>query len=972
MIQNIISISAAAGISLLSGYSLATTPPTPGHKMPDHMIQCSKDCQVSLHTPGGWRGKALRAKEVRQGTRSGPRGLSGVLEVPVLCFGYQNVNLPANTVPNLQQQLFDGPWPTGTLTEYWKEVSYGAFTFDGTVYDVGNLSQIDTYYEENNNGRSPDRIVDYITESVTAIDNAVDFGIYDNDGPDGEPNSGDDDGIVDLLALVHPEIGGEVNPPTHKNIWSHRSSFDWATGGTMLETNDDAAGGGKIRINDYVIQPAIGDSGGLIEIGVFCHEFGHAIGLPDLYDRDQSSEGIGDHCLMSSGGWNSPESPAHLSAWCRVEMGWVEPTVAIGSYLGYQLPNIEQFPVALKVINDPDGIEYFLIENRQPIGFDQNLLDCGLAIWHIDPRVGNSINDKEWCTGGGLPLNYRVALEQEDGLCNLENDDNRGDNGDFWHRDGGASPKFDSGSNPNSMTYDGDDMGVLIQNLSDCNNTMVFDIEVDPLPIQEPRKLDVLFIFDASGSYEDDLPNMLGQLPSVIDDIQARFPDPRFGIGSFRDFPIEPNGEEDDWAWRLDLDLTTDEPSVLNALSNIQAAGGDDVPESQFIAVHQALAGNGVDLNGDGIFGNTPGELEPDPVSWDPTRAPIIFLMTDAPFHDTSLEDYPFGPEAETTIGWGDVLNQIQVPTGAHSSPRIFTLNPEPDGIILTPGNDGETPWDPDMLYLQATEMALYSNGSMISAGYESVHFREAVQEALDLLATQMPQIGSCCTDDQTCVEGVILDDCLYLLDGHFAPGTTACSSDCNDNGKPDGCEISMGLVDDMNGNQIPDECECLGDSNLDGKIDIDDLLKLLGYWGACEGCTDVDLNGDGRVDIEDLLRLLELWGDCPNTSGCAVGEIEDCFGNCAPATWLGDATCDDGEYEYNGFLIDFNCVEFAFDDGDCVDCNENEIPDCFGNCCPATWIGDGFCDDGSDIYNGNFIFLNCEAYDWDGGDCEP
>ena len=129
-----------------------------------------------------------------------------------------------------------------------------------------------------------------------------------------------------------------------------------------------------------------------------------------------------------------------------------------------------------------------------------------------------------------------------------------------------------------------------------------------------------------------------------------------------------------------------------------------------------------------------------------------------------------------------------------------------------------------------------------------------------------------------------------------------------------------MGLVDDMNDNLVPDECECLGDSNLDGKIDIDDLLKLLGYWGTCSDCPDVDLNGDDKVDIEDLLILLATWGDCPTTSACGLDEIEDCFGNCAPADWLGD----------------------------------------------------GFCDDGSDIYNGNFIFLNCEAYDWDGGDCDP
>lgn len=941
----------------------ATTPPCCG-PMPEHVVEHVKRSQVSLKTPGAWRGKALRAKEARNGLRSGPDKLSGVLELPVLCFGFDNVNLPAGTVAGLQTELFDGPWPTGTLSDYWREVSYGAFTFDGTVYDVGNLPEDDTYYENGNNGFTPAFIAEYVSGAVSNGDAAIDFGIYDNDGPDGVPNSGDDDGIVDLLALVHPESGGESGGG---NIWSHRWTYSSASG-SMLTTDDDSANGGKIRINDYTIMPSLNSAGNLIEMGVFCHEFGHALGFPDLYDTDNSSEGLGHHCLMAAGNWSSPSSPAHLSAWCRIELGWVTPTVMVGTFPNHPMPAIETTPYAVKIINDPFGSEYLLLENRQPIGFDQDIEDCGIAIWHIDPGVGNTWNNNEWCTSGAT--HSYMALEQADGRCDLENHTNRGDSGDFWNSNQGFTPIFSPSSFPNSRNYAGDNADVTVSNFTDCNDLMFVDIEAKAIPSSENRPLDVLFIFDASGSYNDDLPNMLGQLPGVVDDIQDRFPDPRFAVGSFRDFPISPNGNPDDWAWRIDLDFTTDEPALLNALDSIVANGGVDYPESQYIAIHQAMTGSGVDLNSDGLF-NGPGEIAPASLAWDNTRAPVIFVMTDADFHDTDSENYPSGP-TETFIGRTQVLNELQAPSVMAETPRLFTLNAAPDGVILTPGEGGFTPWIKDTLWTQASELGAYSGGSLISAGLDSTRFRIAVREALDLLEAQSPPVGTCCSSTGDCIEGITEADCELYLGGIFAPGDRVCETDCNNNGKPDGCEIALGEATDYNNNLVPDDCECIGDSNLDGVVDILDLLKLIGYWGPCSGCTDVDLNGDGTVDVIDLLFLIGVWGECPGEPECGPSEIRDCFGNCAPQTWLGDGTCDDGSYTYNGVPIYFNCEELDWDGGDCFQCPAGEIADCNGNCCPESWIGDGFCDDGSYSYNDVPIFLNCEQYGNDGGDCDP
>ena len=106
---------------------------------------------------------------------------------------------------------------------------------------------------------------------------------------------------------------------------------------------------------------------------------------------------------------------------------------------------------------------------------------------------------------------------------------------------------------------------------------------------------------------------------------------------------------------------------------------------------------------------------------------------------------------------------------------------------------------------------------------------------------------------------------------------------------------------------------------------------------------------------------------------------ILDCDGNCAPVSWIADGFCDDGAYgiyDENGEVVPVNlwCEEFNFDEGDCEvipgECTTGLIEDCNGICAPESWLGDGFCDDGSYEYNGNQIFFDCEEFNNDDGDC--
>ena len=386
------------------------TPPRPGAELPPEGIYPEGLDPEFFTFKRALIQKVERLKQNRRDIRLGrlhPQSenefraltaVTGTVRVPVLLGLYSDTGSPPIAAAELQQELFDGPWETGTMQEYFREVSYGHLTLTGTVYDWVTTSNPNDYYIGERNGRGSDAHTgEYITEILSLNDPAIDFGQYDNDGPDGIPNSGDDDGYVDFIAVVHPKVAAECSPRAYpNNVWSHRSSlWRWPEG--EYATNDPAAGGGVIRIDDYTIMPALScDVVSVIEIGVFCHEFGHALGLPDLYDTsgsegEDASGGIGYWGLMGYGGWNTPDRPAHMTAWSKVELGWLDPTVVTSDLYGWPIASSSSTPTAYKLQgpNMPDW-EYFLVENRRAEGFDEHLIAEGVLIWHVDEsRFGN-------------------------------------------------------------------------------------------------------------------------------------------------------------------------------------------------------------------------------------------------------------------------------------------------------------------------------------------------------------------------------------------------------------------------------------------------------------------------------------------------------------------------------------------------------------------------------------------------------
>lgn len=321
-------------------------PPAPGVELPQAYLDRIAGDPTAFRFQKAWIEKTRRARETREkyllvapskeaAFAAAPQALrqtmmvSGTTYVPVLMGAFENTGADPYPIASLQSKLFD-PAPALSMKALYGEMSYGNLDLTGTVYGWYRVSEPDTYYAGPSGcyGLCDDaKTGQFLLELLQAADPAVDFGVYDNDGPDGVPNSGDDDGYVDFVAFVQPEIGAECGT---ENIWSHRWTVTgWPEfGGQPYTTNDARAGGGFIRVLDYTIQPALGSGGGcgtgVIEIGVFCHEFGHAYDLPDLYDGSGSS-GIGHWGLMGSGNWNIPTNPAHFDAWCKSQLGWIVP-----------------------------------------------------------------------------------------------------------------------------------------------------------------------------------------------------------------------------------------------------------------------------------------------------------------------------------------------------------------------------------------------------------------------------------------------------------------------------------------------------------------------------------------------------------------------------------------------------------------------------------------------------------------------
>ncbi|MCG6186811.1 M6 family metalloprotease domain-containing protein [Maribellus maritimus] len=365
---------------------------------------------------------------------------TGTRKTLMLLIKYPDLDLTysPNDFDNMMNQSnYNG---TGSFRDYYLEASNGNLSLSVDVYGWYVAENNYEYYGDEN-GDTRSRIL--VAEAIDAAEAAgVDFSQYDNDG----------DGEVDNLMVVHSGPGAEEGNRT-QYIWSHR----W-TLGLFYRRNYD-----EVTINSYTIQPET-RTYGMVGIGVFCHEFGHALDWPDLYDTDGSSEGLGKWCLMAYGSWlNNERTPAMVSAWAREEIGWITPTV-ISANGDYSLSPAATSTQCYKLTTQNSN-EYFLLENRYKTGFDASLPGSGLAIFHVNTNESDNDNERSKLSD----------LEEADGKNDLDNQINNGDAGDLFP---GTSENtaFNDQTSPSSLTYTSAHTGIDINNIYQSNSTLHFTL----------------------------------------------------------------------------------------------------------------------------------------------------------------------------------------------------------------------------------------------------------------------------------------------------------------------------------------------------------------------------------------------------------------------------------------------------------------------------------------------------------------
>ncbi len=246
---------------------------------------------------------------------------SGTMRIPVLLVRYSDVNFNTGiSTTTFYSNLMNGAVSTDiSVKKYYSEMSNGRLTMQFDVYGPLELPETLAYYGANVSGDDahPGELVNTaVNLLVDASGASTDFSIYDNDN----------NGTIDTVIIIHCGPGEETPAGNVDHIWSHQ--WDLASAKNYGDGDGTVATDGVV-FNVYTIQPEYNSAAGDSTIGVFCHELGHVLGLPDLYDTSSVTNGVGNWSLMGSGSWGDDAKgtrPAPLLAWERFKIGgsgWV-------------------------------------------------------------------------------------------------------------------------------------------------------------------------------------------------------------------------------------------------------------------------------------------------------------------------------------------------------------------------------------------------------------------------------------------------------------------------------------------------------------------------------------------------------------------------------------------------------------------------------------------------------------------------
>jgi immune inhibitor A len=338
------------------------------------------------------------------------RAITGKLRIKVLLVDFSD-RAGVTPAKHYEDLLFSkGKYPSGSLYDYYKEVTLGKVEIVGTVHGWLRMPQPYSYYTNKNSGTKES---DYPNNAQRLAEDAVHEAINQN-----VPFEADLDklgqGIITALFVIHAGRGAEEMPneTSGDHIWSHK----WNMVNPVNITPN-------LQASIYLTVPHN------CKLGVCAHELGHlAFQWEDFYDPDYEEngtewDGSGIWDLMAGGSWNNAgQTPAHPAGLHKMQHGWItvekikaSKTITIKPFTAKTAKVVKISSAAFK------PSQYLLLENRARKGFDFHLPGEGLLVWRVDERYDQN--------GVQSPA---LLLIQADGKHNLEDpeDWNEGDAGD--------------------------------------------------------------------------------------------------------------------------------------------------------------------------------------------------------------------------------------------------------------------------------------------------------------------------------------------------------------------------------------------------------------------------------------------------------------------------------------------------------------------------------------------------------------
>jgi len=395
----------------------------------------------------------------------------GSPRVPIILVQYSDVKFKdADPKATFESFFREGP---KSAYQYFVDQSNGLYTPQFDVLGPVTLPGKRADYGGNIGGQGNDKAVGLmVAEGCLGADSSVDFSRYDNDG----------DGECDVVVIVYAGVS-EASAYVDDAIWPCQWDLESSDYGKYLTLDN-------CRVNRFAVFNELnGFNTELIDgIGPFCHEFSHCLGLPDFYDTEYGPHfGMGSWSLMDSASYNDDGyTPFGYSAYEKEFMGWIEIEEATPNTL-YTLPVFNQKDAAtdraVRLTNDADPDEYFIIENRQPQGWDRYMpADGGLLIYHVTYDAYaweyNEVNNYTMQRMTPVPADNSLEMYEYAGSYYVDEYDMAGD---LWPYDGARD--FTDDTKPAAKVNTGGYLGKPVTDITvNDDATISFWTMKAPLP----------------------------------------------------------------------------------------------------------------------------------------------------------------------------------------------------------------------------------------------------------------------------------------------------------------------------------------------------------------------------------------------------------------------------------------------------------------------------------------------------------